>query len=182
MHFPLSFLFFSFSLPLSFFFPSFFFFFKDLFIYLWLLWVFIVAHRLLIAVAFFVVEHELGSCGSWAQLPCGACGISLSQGLNLCPQHWQARSPGKPPSLLFLSFFMPRAQGNIGKIFYHLPSAFPLQGLIFLLGNEYDTFHFWVDGQILESTDSVQNHLCFHQVSPAIVISKQLQSSPERVP
>ena len=66
MHFPpfLSLLFF--LPPPPFFLPFLFFFFKDLFIYLWLLWVFIVAHRLLIAVAFFVVEHELGSCGSWA--------------------------------------------------------------------------------------------------------------------
>lgn len=48
--------------PLPFFLPSFFF----LKMYFWLLWAFIVVHRLLIAMAFFAVERELSSRGSWA--------------------------------------------------------------------------------------------------------------------
>ena len=70
-------------------------------------------HRLLIAVASFVVEHGfygagLRSCGSWALDPvltvvvhglsCSvACGVFLDQVSNLRVLHWKADSSTEPP-------------------------------------------------------------------------------------
>ena len=87
--------------------------FKDLFIYLWLCWVFVPLWRLSLIVASGVTlpcgewaSHHGGcSCcraralGTWASvavvqgLCCSiTCGIFLDQGLNLCPLHYKADS------------------------------------------------------------------------------------------
>ena len=96
-------------------FSPFTFLFMYIFIYFWLHWVFVAAHGfylvaenrvsflvavhgLLLAEAFFAVEHVsrhagFSSCSTWAvvhRLSCSvARGIFLDQGLNLWPLHWQ---------------------------------------------------------------------------------------------
>ena len=96
--------------------------FIHLFIYLWLLWVFVAAYGLSLAVASVGYYSSLwcagfslrwllllwstgsrhvgfSSCGAWASivaahgLSCSvACGIFLDQVSNLCPLHWQVDS------------------------------------------------------------------------------------------
>ena len=89
-----------------------FFFFKKLFIYFWLLWVFRTVRRLfssfgewgllflevqglLITVASLVAEHGFWSVGAsivkaqWLSCP-QACGVFPEQGSNPHPLHWQA--------------------------------------------------------------------------------------------
>ena len=83
-----------------------FFFFKILFIFFWLLWVFVAAGRL----SLIVVSGGYSCCSAWAslvaehgqcrglagsvvvahRLSCpAACEVFLQQGLNPCPLHWQ---------------------------------------------------------------------------------------------
>ena len=98
------------------------------FIYLWLCWVFVAVHRLLIAVASLVVEHRLqacglqqlqhrgsvivihgpqnwfSSCGAWGFGCSAACGNFPDQGLTsvLCIGRWILNHQ-ESPCMLFLN-------------------------------------------------------------------------------
>ena len=72
-------------------------FWSNLFIYLWLRWVFVAALRLSLVAEgrdsplWWCTGFSLWGLLLWSTgfSSCWACGIFLDQGLNLCPLHWQ---------------------------------------------------------------------------------------------
>ena len=120
---------------------------KKLFIYFWLLWVFLAAHRLSLVGAsgsYFLLQCVDSVVGAHGFCCSVACGIFPHQGSNPCPLHWQVDSSPwttREVPCYILCIHLPI---DVYLSCFHVPSMWPTLDFLWLICNPSVAKELWL--------------------------------------